>query len=37
MQNDINEHIQNLMDRFFEGDTSNAEEKELYLFFTQKD
>jgi hypothetical protein len=37
MQNDINEHIQNLMDRFFEGETSNAEEKELYLFFTQKD
>ena len=37
MQNDLNEHIQNLMDRFFEGETSNAEEKELYLFFTQKD
>ena len=36
MEKDNYEHIQKLIDLFFEGKTSNAEEKELYLFFTQQ-
>jgi hypothetical protein len=29
--------IEGLLERFFEGKTSNAEEKELYVFFNRKD
>jgi uncharacterized membrane protein YvbJ len=30
-------HIEELMDRFFEGRTSNEEERELYAFFSHED
>ncbi len=30
-------HIENLIERFFEGETSNKEENELYSFFSQND
>ncbi|MDU1903804.1 MAG: hypothetical protein E6772_03390 [Dysgonomonas sp.] len=30
-------HIEELLERFFEGETSNAEEQELYTFFSGKD
>jgi hypothetical protein len=32
-----NPHIEALLERFFEGDTSNAEERELYAFFSGDD
>lgn len=32
-----NKEIEELIDRFFEGLTSNREEKELYAFFAQED
>jgi hypothetical protein len=31
------QHIETLLERFFEGDTSNQEEQELYAFFARRD
>lgn len=33
MQTDKQKHIEDLLERFFDGQTSNAEEQELYAFF----
>ena len=30
-------YIENLLERFFEGETTNAEEQELYAFFARPD
>ena len=32
-----NKHIETLLERFFEGQTSNDEERQLYLFFKQEE
>ncbi len=37
MQSDEYTYIENLLERFFEGETSNAEERELYAFFARPD
>lgn len=37
MQTNNYQHIEYLLERFFEGETSNAEEKELYDFFASTD
>ena len=37
MQLNNDRHIDELMERFFNGETSNAEEQELYRFFARKD
>jgi hypothetical protein len=37
MMKEENEYIETLLERFFEGQTSNAEERQLYLFFRQKE
>ena len=34
---DKNKYIETLLERFFEGQTSNEEEKQLYLFFEQEE
>ena len=33
MQTNKQKHIEDLLERFFDGQTSNAEEQELYAFF----
>lgn len=37
MQTEKQKHIEHLLERFFDGQTSNAEEQELYSFFTGPD
>lgn len=37
MRPDEQTYIEDLLERFFEGETSNAEERELYAFFTRPD
>ncbi|WP_288207156.1 hypothetical protein [uncultured Parabacteroides sp.] len=37
MQTEKQEHIEYLLERFFDGQTSNAEEQELYSFFASPD
>lgn len=37
MQMNEYRHIEELLERFFEGETSNAEEQELYRFFVRQD
>ena len=37
MMKEKNDSIETLLERFFEGQTSNEEEQQLYLFFKQKD
>lgn len=37
MQLNNDQHIDELMERFFNGETSNVEEQELYRFFARKD
>ena len=37
MKSDEYIYIENLLERFFEGETSNAEEQELYAFFARPD
>ena len=37
MMEEKNKHIETLLERFFEGQTSNEEERQLYLFFEQEE
>lgn len=37
MQTEKQKHIEQLLERFFDGQTSNAEEQELYSFFNSSD
>jgi len=37
METNNYQHIQELLNRFFEGETTNAEEKELYQFFSSSE